>query len=205
MNPSNAGGQFFEKEFVCEFCGKTFTSGRRFSGHRIGKHIRKVGMKNATIRVAGLTEIQRGYLAGFLDGEGGIQITMNRRPDREYTTALHPTVYFCNTHKGSIYSLQEWLEGGSITRRREVGNHKDSYVLSVSGVRSINALLQFLLPCMIIKANQARVMIRYCRSRLGHYRGNDRRFSSEELRLYRRLKKLNKKGGGVKERQRTDL
>ena len=160
-------------------------------------------MKNITITVDGLSESQRGYLAGFLDGEGGIQITRSRRANREYKVALHPTVYFCNTYRRAIYEMKNWLGGGSITRRREPGNHKDSFVYSISGVRSVRALLTFLLPAMIIKKHQARVMISYCDSRLQHYRGNDRRFTRKELRLYTRLKGLNKKGGGAKKRQRT--
>lgn len=190
---------------MCEVCGRTFDSRRRLSGHKIGKHIRKVGMKNAVIDVAGLSETQRGYLAGFLDGEGGIQITMSQRANREYKTALHPTVYFCNTHSGSIFEMRRWLGGGSITRRIAVGNCKDTYVLSISGVRSIVGLLHFLIPSLIIKSKQAEVMIQYCESRLTHYRGDDRRFTDEELRLYTRLKDLNRKGGGVEKRQRTDL
>lgn len=162
-------------------------------------------MKNTRVDLSGLSEARRGYLAGFLDGEGGIQITMSQRPNREYRVALHPTVYLCNTHRKTIYELRSWLGGGSITRRQEHGNHKDSYVLSISGVRSITALLGFLLPCMITKCRQARVMIEYCRSRLAHYRGNDRRFNNKELRLYTTLKKLNKKGGGGKKRQHTEV
>jgi hypothetical protein len=86
--------------FTCGVCGKSFTSMRRLTGHRIGKHVRKLGLKNSTIQTEGLSEAQKGYLAGFLDGEGGIQITRSERSGREYTLALHPTVYFTNTHVG---------------------------------------------------------------------------------------------------------
>ena len=194
----------FATKFACEICGKVFTSKRRLSGHQIGKHIRKVGMKNATIDVSSLSEAQRGYLAGFLDGEGGIQITHSQRPDREYKTALHPAVYFCNTHRGSINTLRRWLGGGSISRRKGTINHNDTYVLTVSGVRSISTLLGFLMPCMIIKVPQAKAMLSYCSSRLTHYRGNDRIFNEKELRLYTILKQLNLRGG-AKKRQHTDL
>jgi len=155
-------------------------------------------MKNVTIRVDGLGDAQRGYLAGFLDGEGGIQITMSERPDREYKIALHPAVYLCNTHRGSIKEIRRWLDAGSITRRKGAGNHRDTYVLSITGVRNIRTLLTFLLPNMIIKVRQAVAMLRYCNRRLSHHRGNERRYTEEELRLYTTLKRLNKKGGGAK-------
>lgn len=192
-------------ENVCDLCGKTFDSRRRLSGHRIGKHIRKVGTKNATIRLDTLMEAQKGYLAGFLDGEGGIQITRSRRPGREYDLALHPAVYFCNTNFTSIQTIRKWLGCGSVVKRPETGSHKDSFVLHITGTRNIKALLECLLPFLIIKAPQAQVMLQYCESRLSHYLGNDRRFNELELRLYTALKKLNLKGGGVKTYQRTDL
>lgn len=192
-------------EFVCELCGKEYDSKRRLSGHRIGKHIRKVGLKNAAIQLGQLTEAQKGYLAGFLDGEGGIQITRFMRSDREYPTALHPMVYFCNTNLASIQALRDWLSCGSLTRRREQPNHKDTFVLHITGTRNIEKLMKCLLPYLIIKAPQARVMISYCGSRLSHYLGNDRRFTNKELRLYTALKRLNLKGGGATKRQPTDL
>ena len=165
--------------YACEYCGNTFDSSRALSGHRIGKHTRKVGMKNSSIKVDGLSEAQKGYLAAFLDGEGGIQITRSKRPRREYDLALHPTVYSCNTHLGSLQTIMRWLDCGTLVKRREKANHKDSFVLHVTGIRNIRKLLVCLLP-YLIKARQARVILRYCESRLSHYHGDDRRYTRRE-------------------------
>lgn len=188
---------------TCEFCHKTYDSRRRLSGHRIGKHIRKVGMKNSVIRLNALSDAQKGYLAGFLDGEGGIQITRGTRHGREYDIALHPTVYFCNTCLGSVRRIKEWLGRGTLVRRSEVGNHKDTFILHTTGTRNIKELLTCLRPYLIIKTRQERVMFQYCESRLSHCRGNERRYTKQELRLYTTLKKLNRKGGGGIKRQHT--
>jgi hypothetical protein len=183
---------------------KSFPTGRQLAGHRAGKHRNHVGVKPCTIKVSGLTEGQRGYIAAFLDGEGGIQITRSVRKDREYTIALHPAVYFTNTNKEAILAIRKWLGGGSITRRREGSNHKDTYVLTISGVKTILQLLDAVRPMLIIKAKRADLMLEYCRSRISHNRGKGRRFTSNELRLYTAIKKLNQRGGGAKKRQRTD-
>jgi intein/homing endonuclease len=187
----------------CSICGKVFSSNRQLAGHRAGKHRQHVGVKATTIDIDRLTDAQKGYIAAFLDGEGGIQITKSYRKDREYTTALHPDVYFTNTSEEVILSIRKWLGGGSITRRRERGNHKDTYVLTISGVKSILELLDTIRPYMIVKAKRADLMIEFCRSRIFHNRGKGRRFTEDELRLYRAIKKLNRRGGARK-RQHTD-
>jgi LAGLIDADG-like domain len=192
------------RDFECLICGKAFKSNRQLAGHRAGKHREHVGVKSATINVTYLTSAQKGYIAAFLDGEGGIQITRSYRKDREYKTALHPDVYFTNTNEEVIRTIRKWLGGGSITRRRERENHKDTYVLTISGVKSILQLLEAVRPHMIVKGRRADLMMEFCKSRISHNRGKGRRYTENELRLYRAIKKLNKRGGGAKKRQPTD-
>ena len=190
-----------ESRFICDRCGASFDSKRRLSGHRSGKHLRRLGLQNAHIDT-NLTDGQLGYLAAFLDGEGGIQITKSKRPGREYSLALHPTVYFTNTNEESIRALRSWLSCGCVARRRSLRalNHKDVFVLSITGTRNVLALLTVVRPFLIIKKRQADVMVDYCNSRLSHYRSGDRRFNRTELRLYTQLHRLNLKGGKTQRR-----
>ena len=148
-----------------------------------------------------LTEAQKGYIAAFLDGEGGIQITQSFRKDREYRLALHPDVYFTNTNEEVIRTIRSWLGGGSITERREEGGHNDTFVLTVSGVRSILDLLKAIRPYLIVKSDRADLMIEYCSSRLSHNRGKGRRFTDHELDLSAAIKELNQKGAARKLRR----
>jgi intein/homing endonuclease len=183
-----------EKSLGCTLCGAEFRNGRQLSGHFAGKHVPHLGRKRIRIRVEHLTETQKAYLAAFLDGEGGIQITRNLRKNRIYKLALHPTVYFTNTNFEAINVIKHWISSGPIVHRKEKGNHRDTFVVNVSGTGNVVTLLTILAPYMIIKRAQARVMIEYCQNRLTHYAGNDRRFSRRELQLYTALRKLNKKG-----------
>lgn len=186
---------------VCKVCGATFSRPRQLSGHKAGKHVRSVRSKNSSISLGSLSPAQVGYIAAFLDGEGGIQITRTERVDREYKLALHPTVYFTNTNELAITTLSEWIRGGTKVVARGRAGHKDTFYLHVCGYRNIQLLLQLLVPHLIIKAERARVMLDYCESRLTHHAGSDRRYNERELELYTALFTLNFRG--VKQRQPT--
>lgn len=190
-------------KFVCTDCHKEFTSRRKLSGHRIGKHVRKLGLKNLTIQTKDLSEAQKGYLAGFLDGEGGVQITRSTRPEREYTLAMHPVVYFTNTNRQAIDTIANWLDVRCVVCSRQRAGRSVCYVLHITGTRNIEQLLNCLRPYLIIKASRADVMLKYCASRLSHLRSGERRFTESEVTLYRTLIELNKRGG-AQQRQHTD-
>lgn len=171
-------------------------------GHRAGKHRNHVGVNPVTIHVESLEDWQKGYIAAFLDGEGGIQITRSERRDREYRIALHPAVYFTNTYQAAIRTIHLWLGGGSVTLRRGSERHRDTLVFTVSGVRSILRLMETIRPFLLIKAKRADLMIEFCKSRVSHNKGKGRSFTESELRLYTSIKELNIKGG-TKTRQPT--
>jgi hypothetical protein len=194
-----------QTSFLCPECGIPFDSRRRLAGHLAGKHRTHLGLKRTKLTLERLTESQRGYLAAFLDGEGGIQITESQRKDRDYTLALHPAVYFTNTNSRAILEMRSWLGGGSVTTRPGGANHSDMHILSICGVDSIRILLSSLRSLLIIKQQQADLMIAYCESRMSRYAGKQRYYTPLELRLYTAIKKLNRKRGGAKKRQPTDL
>ncbi len=182
-------------DFACRFCGEVFHSKRQVSGHEAGKHIKGPRLQNATIRLDGLSEAQVGYLAGFLDGEGGIQITRTTRKDREYTIALHPCVYFTNTNHEAIHSIRSWLSAGCIVvAKQKQGHHKPTFNLHITGTKNIIELLARLRPYLIIKTERADTMTRFCKSRASHNRGKERRYTEEELSLYTTLKRQNERG-----------
>lgn len=180
--------------YPCRFCGQVFEGRRQVAGHEAGKHVKGPRLQNATINLGGLSGHQVGYLAAFLDGEGGIQITRTARKDREYTLALHPCVYFTNTNQESIETLREWIGAGCVVRAKEKEGYKLKFILHVTGTKNIIELLELLRPYLIIKKAQAHVILQYCKSRADHYMGHSRRYTEEELSLYTALKALNQRG-----------
>jgi hypothetical protein len=150
-----------------------------------------------SIEVVHLQPQQIGYLAGFLDGEGDIQITKSTREDREYTIALHPTIYFTNTNRESPETMRGWLRTGSMIVAHQKEGYRDGYILHTTGMKNIEVLLVCLLPYLIIKRSQAKIMLEYCHSRMERKPHGDRHYSLAELGLYTSLIQLNRKGGKV--------
>jgi hypothetical protein len=135
-----------------------------------------------------LTDIDKGYLAGFLDGEGSIGFTY--RKDRHGYT---PTVIFSNSDK----SVLEWIRnriGGILTREsRRNPHHKDGYKLYFRSRADILPLLRTLLPHLKVKKKQAELMIQFCESRLNRKVQNSP-LTVEELKIIKEVSKLNKRG-----------
>lgn len=183
-------------EYRCKYCGALFDGKRQVIGHQVGKHVKGPRLQNAKIKVDGLDAFQIGYLAAFLDGEGGIQITKTMRKDRAYKLALHPCVYFTNTNLEAIEALRNWLSAGCIVKSTKEG-YKPAYALHMTGTRNIVSLLTVLRPYLIIKAARADTLLQFCNSRLAHYAGKDRKYNEEELSLYTTLKALNERGVSV--------
>lgn len=97
-----------------------------------------------------LTEAERGYIAGIIDGECGI--------------APHYSAYYCIstsiTHKGVTDWLVKTVEGShSYPRKARKSNHSDYWVWSLQGGGRVYSLLKTLLPYMIIKKEVAELII----------------------------------------------
>ena len=182
--------------YVCMYCGKEFKTGREVLGHAVGKHINSPRLRQSTIIVDKLSLQQRGYLAAFLDGEGGIQITKSFRKGRRRRLSLHPVVYFTNSNLHVIRTIKTWLGAGAIIVARQREGYRPQYVLHITGVRNIRRLLRSILPFLIVKRKQAELMLEFCGSRERPKIGEGRKFTQREIRLYRGLKNLNLKHRG---------
>ena len=182
--------------YVCMYCGKEFNTGREVLGHAVGKHIDSPRLRQSTIIVDKLSLQQRGYLAAFLDGEGGIQITKSFRRGRRRRLSLHTLIYFTNSTLQVIQTIKTWLSAGVIIVARQREGYRRQYVFHITGVRNIRRLLRSILPFLIVKRKQAELMLEFCRSRERPKIGQGTEFTQHEIRLYRSLESLNLKHRG---------
>jgi hypothetical protein len=183
--------------FLCIYCGKPFSTGRQVLGHAVGKHTGKPRLRASTIKVDHLLEWQLGYLAAFIDGEGGIQITRSKRKSRRYRLTLHPVVYFTNTNLEVITTIRNWLCAGAIVvSRSKKRNYRDTHVLHITGIRNIMRLLKAVSPYLIVKRERAALMMQFCESRLGERGPEGRRFNQKELKLNRQIRSANLRNRG---------
>ena len=137
------------------------------------------------------------YLAGFLDGEGSITVLYNRHrknsSGNEKFTVL-PCVMVFNTHLGVIQYVYSQLGFGDIrVRPRAKPQHRTPYSWGVHNHEQIISVLQPLLPFLIVKIEQAKLMMEYCSSRLLSpvYHSP---YSECELKLAESIRQLNRVG-----------
>ena len=99
-----------------------------------------------------LTEAEKGYIAGFFDGEGSVSFcTVNDR--------IYPRVCFYNTNKAVIdwiaMIFEEVAVKRTIDKRRAPGRNLDNYAVYVKKTRDVKHVLECLLPYLRIKRIQA--------------------------------------------------
>ena len=120
-----------------------------------------------------LTESQKAYLAGFIDGEGSLLLQPHRRKDWK-------RVYYCpevdvyNTDPEILSVLREWTGLGSVNafhNSKKPSHYKIRYTWRITGLKA-KMLLNTLLPYLQIKRKQAELLIN-C-SHDGHIRNNRR-------------------------------
>ena len=99
------------------------------------------------------------YVAGFLDGDGSIVATVARRKEKRrfpYKIILRINFTQHSRHKIMLVALQRYLGGiGSI---REVASHNLAELV-IMDREQVKTLLLRLLPHLMIKNRQARLML----------------------------------------------
>lgn len=114
------------------------------------------------------------WLAGFVDGEGTISITV-RGPvtmNRTYHRVYRGYLSIANTHAETMLYLKSRLDQhygvnfGSLGRysgKKVI--HKDYYLLSVARFAHLEILLTDLLPFLVLKKQQATLVLEWVKSR----------------------------------------
>lgn len=87
-----------------------------------------------------MTELEKAYLAGVIDGEGTITLTK----DGEFR---YPTITFCNNDKGIIDYVNTFCLGTVSVKRSDNPLHKDNYVWKLAHRRAVD-VIQEILPYM---------------------------------------------------------
>jgi hypothetical protein len=137
------------------------------------------------------------YLAALIDGEGCISIYRRLQKTRKYLN----TDYWMMNHRLSVYNtnekLMKWLiknfGGVYYTKSRRSTVHKVEYDWRPKGAKNLEKVLLGVLPYLVIKDEQAKILLEYIRISMYGERTNPEK--REELRL--RLSSLNKRGDSV--------
>jgi len=151
-----------------------------------------------------LTEGEKGYLAGMLDGDGGISLSLKK--DKRHLNQMVATIQYTNTSKEMLDWIQNKLQGvGCIhVSNKKTKKSKEGYSYMIWTPVIIEKLLFTLLPYLIIKKEQAKIMIDYLKNRPNRQKKRRRNTKGQisghspipefSYSCYMKLKKLNKRG-----------
>lgn len=105
-----------------------------------------------------LTETERSYLAGIIDGEGSISFSQSTAKGRAFLCV--PKLYISNTSEELCKWLTKKLSAVPLKRSRQKLNPKwrTVYVYRIVGY-AMAPILEAVLPYLIIKRKQAELML----------------------------------------------
>jgi len=141
-----------------------------------------------------LTPDKRAYLAGFIDGEGTITVSVkkfNANP-KHGGSPLTPIITITNTNKEIIDHFHAILYGSTIKIHNGINPHdKDVWVLQIAKLMDVKALLEQIMHHLIIKRKHAKLLLEFCNLRL-----NDKwiRYNPRLFEIAKEIRKLNRKG-----------
>lgn len=153
-----------------------------------------------------LTEVQRGYIAGFIDGEGYIGLTFQRKKETSQQSATpryHPYIIIANNNSSVLFYIKDIIGEGRIYRlERNRENQLPGFQYKLTKMVTLEDLLLVLEPHLLIKRQQAKLLLKYISTRRSKRimsgvgsRGKTS-FNKEEEQLHHKLLVLNKRGRG---------
>ena len=123
----------------------------------------KLGLRHRNIlRHIELTDTEAAYIAGIVDGEGSINMNAFRKQPI-------PQVSIANTDIRLINWLMEKLKSLNphLYTRPATETQKPVYKIYVANNASVQALLERIVPYMVIKKERAEVMMEFTSTRVG--------------------------------------
>lgn len=145
-----------------------------------------------------MDDVDIGWLAGIIDGEGSISMTITNK--RVYT----PWVTIYNTDEKIILKVQSLLESIGVSKPvhkfgRKNPHHKPSYHIQISKHAEIKLLLDLVVPHLSGKRERAEIMLEFVNARIAaNHRGREgptvSTYDGTEVYYFDKLKELNRRG-----------
>lgn len=150
-----------------------------------------------------LSETDKAWLAGFVDGEGYIGIVRTKKKANQTQSdslLYHPWIIITNTNLNIVEYILTVVSAQKRASLRRTEGQKASYQIKISKFENVIELLEYLLPYLRLKVEQAKLVIQFCNLRMDAKiitgrgsRGNSS-FGEIEEKIYLQLRELNKRG-----------
>jgi len=151
-----------------------------------------------------INKTQRAWLAGFIDGEGYIGITFQRKKETRFSSATpryHPLLIIVNTNKEVLSFIKRVINDGKIYVGKESnGKWKKSYQYKLTKRDTLEEILTAILPYLKLKNQQCKILLNFIRRRknikprTGEGSRGITSFNQRDQKLYQELLLLNKRG-----------
>lgn len=118
--------------------------------------------------------LELAYLAGIIDGEGCISVSVGKRDERRPNAYVKPSVAVAMTDPEAVQLFADHV--GTTVRTRVLPSGRVLFKAQVSGVEATRRFLEDILPYLRVKNEQARVVVGLCansQSRVGKYLSRD--------------------------------
>lgn len=104
--------------------------------------------------------IQKAYIAGFLDGDGSLMLQIKKRGDTKRGFRFMATIclYQDSRHDKPLYWIRDVLNAGYISKRNDAISE-----LRINGFNKVRKILIELKPFIRFKVIQTEAMIKACR------------------------------------------
>ena len=151
-----------------------------------------------------ISDIECGWVAGFLDGEGYIGFVERAGPKR---SQIQPKVIVSGTNVTGLNHLTSILERASMGHyvfwpkdRARKPHWKPKWTVTIIGFKRCQKFLRWLTPYLSIKKQLAEAVLDFINLRPAHVDGDHRPYNAAELAIVERVKTLNKRPSGMPHR-----
>lgn len=133
-----------------------------------------------------ITEIERAWLAGIIDGEGSISLFSHQ--EKSGSIKIKPVVNFVNTDLGIVNEALSILHKAGckpyiVNRRQSIKNqrHKDVVEVKVSAIPEVKKFLDIVVPYLKgEKKHRAEILLRYVNRRNEKFQNGDYSYDQDD-------------------------
>jgi len=139
-----------------------------------------------------MTEPEKAYIAGIVDGEGCIRVNKTDKETRK-NPSYNINCHIVNTNKEVLEYIQSIIYCGKIFIHPKLGKRKILYKLSIDSC-NIQDFIKTIYPYLRIKRKQAEIAFRFFNLTIGRRAGKQvlkDNILQQEI-LYEEMKNLNK-------------
>ena len=134
--------------------------------------------------------ITKEYLAGFIDGEGSISCYKRKDIRTKKGFTINSIISIGNTNKEIMQEISELIKGHLFVKSNGI-NSKKIYNVQIQDIATIKEFLETIKDKLILKKQQAELMIVYCELRQTN---SGKPYSKREIEIAETITKLNKRG-----------